>query len=97
MSELKVRLTRVKALDLYKRELGWAIDYLIHGCKIGELKASSRQFSCGEIQALEREIADLNEEYKDLWYLKNKCTGLKESMLRMNALQRKYAAIGEKE
>lgn len=97
LSELKVRLTSVKALDLYKRELGWAIDYLIHGCKIGELKASSRQFSCGEIQALEREIADLNEEYKDLWYLKNKCTGLKESMLRMNALQRKYAAIGEKE
>ena len=94
---LKLRLERARLHSseskLWKRELDWAIGYLIHGCKLGELKASGRQFSSAEIQTLKSEITKLNKEYKALWKLKNKRTGLRESTLRMEALRRKYAAI----
>jgi hypothetical protein len=93
---LKLRLekTKLRSADgkLWKGELDWAIGYLIHGCTLGELKASSRQFSLEEILALKAEIGALNRKYKALWRLKNKRTGLKESMLRMEGLKRKYAA-----
>lgn len=98
---LKLRLNgtglRSSESKLWRRELDWAIGYLIHGCKLGELKASGRQFLREEIQNLKTEIVNLNREYKALWMLKNKRTGLQESMLRMEALRRKYAAIYGKE
>lgn len=98
---LKLRLegARLRSSEsgLWKRELDWAIGYLIHGCKLGELKASGRQFSRREIENLKAEITKLNKEYKALWKLKNKRTGLKESMLRSEALRRKYAAVCGKE
>ncbi len=97
LQEIKSHLPKLQMqcgdADLYKRELGWAIDYLLHGCKLGELKMSKRQFSKKEMQEFRKEISELNDEYEELWALKNKRTGLKESMLRMNTLKRKYAAI----
>lgn len=95
LEEIKRRLKKVRpastSAKLYMRELEWATDYLIHGCKLGELKF--RQFYREEIENMRDDIARLNREYARLWRIKSKRTGLDESMMRMRSLHRKYKAI----
>jgi len=97
ISEIQKRISDLNPVDevtkLYKRELEWAAGYLSHGCKLGALCANKRQFLKSEIIALYDNIKYLNKEYEDIWKLRNKRTGLKQSMMRMNALRRKYKAI----
>ena len=88
----KVRL-RGSDTELYLEEVGWALGYLMHGCKLGAIKAEDTQFSREEIEDLAAALGVLNEMYERLWRYRNRRTGLTLSMMRMQALYRKYLAI----
>lgn len=96
LKELSCRLAAVPLEgegQWYRRELFWAIGYLMHGCKLGALKAEERQFKRSEIEELFRDISALNKEYEALWALRYRSTGKTRSMMRMRALARKYLAL----
>lgn len=88
----KVRMEHAEG-KVYLREFEWAVGYLKHGCKLGAIKAENRQFTARELRALSEEIERLNAEYEEIWNLRNRRTGLRQSMMRMRALARKYGAI----
>ena len=93
--EKRLRKVRLRGSDteLYLEEVGWALGYLMHGCKLGAIKAEDTQFSREEIEDLAAELGVLNEMYERLWRYRNRRTGLTLSMMRMQALYRKYLAI----
>lgn len=77
----------------YFKEFEWAVGYLIHGCKLGAIKADNRQFARSELEEMKEELARLNADYVSIWKERNKQTGIEQSMFRMNALYKKYEAI----
>ena len=97
LTEIGYRISKVKltcpAAALCLREVRWALGYLMHGCKLGAIKADEKQFTRAELQALYDELAALNKEYEEVWRLRNRRTGLRESTMRMRALLKKYGAI----
>ena len=84
---------RCSDAELCLREVRWALGYLMHGCKLGAIKAEEKQFTREELKALYADLSALNQEYEAVWELRNRRTGLYESTMRMRALLRKYGAI----
>ena len=77
----------------YSKEFEWAVGYLIHGCKLGAIKADNRQFARSELEEMKEELARLNADYVSIWKERNKHTFIEQIMFRMNALYKKYEAI----
>ncbi len=88
----KVRLASADG-NLYRKEAEWAAEYLIHGCKLGAVKAENEQITRAVMEEFAADLNRLNAEYEEIWRYRNRQTGLKQSMLRMKALYRKYLAV----
>ncbi|MDR3318672.1 MAG: hypothetical protein LBS99_04475 [Clostridiales bacterium] len=78
--------------DLLLRELFWSVGYLQHGASLGLLKTGTH-IDRAELLALKRDIEALNAEYKAIWRKRNKESNIALSVLRQEALYRKYCAI----
>ncbi len=82
-----------------KDELLFTAALLKHGCELGRLQLSTRNFTIGEISSddrkqLSREIIPLIAEYKRLWKRRYRPGGLQESVHRLEILHASYMKQG---
>ena len=78
--------------DLLRREFGWAADMLRHACRRGmwAIRKGQNKEDINLRQQLAEEADRLIAEYREIWLARNRVGGFKDSLARLENMQRDY-------